>query len=752
MTLPASRARTVFRACVVSAIRDGEALMPQLCEAARAGLAQDEADGRELWQRQLAADAQRQLARHEVQLVKAYPLALLEAFADGPAKPRAATGAQDSGIDFGELALVDDADVQAQVELARAQQLAQHATEAALAELDALVSSAQGLPSVQAERNPLRPENYVRALQRVVADTGVDDTLRQRWMAHMREALARLLVGQYQRAAAMLREQGVQPVGYAPAVRAPVAAAWGGATGAHGYPPTTGWSAGPEASIWAGMSSVAPLAAQAEEALLTVNLLQQMLTGGAEPAWPGGPHTASGPPSVPGQRAIDDLAQLEMLVGRLAGTSGAGPAAALAASSLSSADQAALGVVSRMMDNIARDERLPVPMQHAVQRLAPALHQLVRHDTGFFHDEGHPARRLLDELTERSLTFADPQAPDFQRFMRQVDEAIAYLAEARIDNARPFARALRALHRAWDEQDRKLRQWQEARAQRERRALLAERISASFRRLQQAQAARPEVLAFVTGPWAQAVARAQLDGDTGEKGASELMALAPLLLACGTPAAGGNAQALSVSVGRALPVVEQALRASGQSGEAVAQMLQRLRDWLEFSSRQPQAQDQGAACPGAISTPASATQAGAHLVAPQASGALAGATDDPVPQQPGDSALPTAEAQRGDAAAGSQRSGGATDEAAGAPAPVGATEAAGTLQAESAPQAPVLALELGQWFELGGERGSVRRQLTWVSPNRSLFLFTGIDGSSQSMTRRMIDRLVAERRFRPASA
>ena len=38
----------------------------------------------------------------------------------------------------------------------------------------------------------------------------------------------------------------------------------------------------------------------------------------------------------------------------------------------------------------------------------------------------------------------------------------------------------------------------------------------------------------------------------------------------------------------------------------------------------------------------------------------------------------------------------------------------------------------------------VRTQLTWVSPHNTLFLFTGADGSTQSMTRRMRDKLTAE--------
>jgi hypothetical protein len=38
----------------------------------------------------------------------------------------------------------------------------------------------------------------------------------------------------------------------------------------------------------------------------------------------------------------------------------------------------------------------------------------------------------------------------------------------------------------------------------------------------------------------------------------------------------------------------------------------------------------------------------------------------------------------------------------------------------------------------------VRTQLTWASPNGTLFLFTSPDGSTQSMTRRMRDKLAGE--------
>jgi hypothetical protein len=50
--------------------------------------------------------------------------------------------------------------------------------------------------------------------------------------------------------------------------------------------------------------------------------------------------------------------------------------------------------------------------------------------------------------------------------------------------------------------------------------------------------------------------------------------------------------------------------------------------------------------------------------------------------------------------------------------------------------------------ELRNERQQLRTRLTWVSPQQSLFLFTAADGSTQSMTRRMRDKLVAKGQLR----
>lgn len=51
-------------------------------------------------------------------------------------------------------------------------------------------------------------------------------------------------------------------------------------------------------------------------------------------------------------------------------------------------------------------------------------------------------------------------------------------------------------------------------------------------------------------------------------------------------------------------------------------------------------------------------------------------------------------------------------------------------------------LAIGDWVNIIGAHGTVRTQLTWLSPRRTLFLFTQADGSTQSMTSRMVSRLL----------
>lgn len=772
--------RNVFRACVVTAVRESEALMAQLIEATRTALTSEEAETRNVTQRDTASDALRLLTQHEATLVKAYPMALLEIFAEGPAgtKPRQS---DPTGMDFGELSLVDDAQVQAQVELSRAQQVALHTTDAALSELNGLVSAAQGLPRVQPERNPLRPENYIRALQQVITETAVPADVREAWMQHMRSLLGTELVGAYQRAAQALREHGIEPVGYgmAPAPGARSAPPGGGsgygvayADGMYGGGGSMGGYGTPSAygapSVYGALQSAyghsgmgGAVDAGVQEALLTVGILRQMLAGGGDPyaavhmvpvasghaapisSYHAGPPVHAGHASyndypVAAAEALEDIAQLERLVGRLAqsqpaqasrsallGTQrskyGAGYAgAAGVAGSASGADPAAASreVVARMVENIAQDSRLLPPVQRAVQDLEPAICQLVQHDPRFFSDSEHPARRLLDELTQRSLAFAAEDAPGFSRFMRLTNEVVSHLASCEITSAAPFETVLKALQTAWDAQEKKiqaLRQAQEEQLlQTEQRQMLSDKIAAGIRALSGVEQVPEDVMNFAAGPWAEVVALAQIsntDKNTDDPGG--YVALVSDLFWSVQP---DLARADPARLRTMVPALLQTLRTGMQSidyplaksNALLARLLNLHRSFLAVPEKAP-------------GRPARPTRPPLPQHAPLL-------PDSPVQTQPQTQQLMQS-AEAADSAAAPMNS-------AALPLPVELEEQ----------------FVVGAWIELITNRRKVRTQLTWTSPHNTLFLFTAADGSTQSMTRRMRDKLAADGTLRVISA
>jgi hypothetical protein len=57
-------------------------------------------------------------------------------------------------------------------------------------------------------------------------------------------------------------------------------------------------------------------------------------------------------------------------------------------------------------------------------------------------------------------------------------------------------------------------------------------------------------------------------------------------------------------------------------------------------------------------------------------------------------------------------------------------------------------LPLGCWVEMLSNDQWVRTQLTWASPHGTLYLFTGVLGTTQSMTRRSRDQLLASGKLR----
>lgn len=677
MSVPVFNSQPVLQACVLEAVQHSPALLAQLLAAASQSLSdQAQSSSASASARQQAGDALPLLQAHEPTLHRAYPLALLECFAQdrmpgsGSTSPRSSSAAI---LDLDSLSLVDEKEHHAQVELQRAQEQVTHATDAVLAELNALVSAAQGLPRVQVERNPLRPENYLRALQRVLNEcTDVSAAVRETWMQHLLPALGVALREVYQQTSQILRQQGIVPVGYGVA--------------SSRYASQYGPSSRSADLADSAQASLNAQAAQAQEDALTASILHQLLQGGADP------YSTSSPTwELPGGSTL---------------YSGMSP--------LHPAVQAAQ-VVAQMMDNIAQDGRLLPAVRQILQGMEPAIGQLAGHDATFFSNPQHPARRLLDEVTERSLALGADNTPAWSRFIALLQQINRYLAQQDTRQSAPFATALQTLEQTcaqWAQQD-KLPPVAPttAVAQPSPYQRLSQEVAANIRKLPNTGSVPTDIMQFATGPWAQVIAKAQLaQPDSRDGDPHGYLALVPLLFWSVRPGiAIDERRQITQAVPEMLHTLQHGLIRFGYPAQETDRFLARLQQL----HRQTLAN-----APPAVPSSHAGMEARPPAPAVQAS---------PDVDIELDIELESAH--------------GIPPELEAIPNP--------------APPAVVVAhgdFPMGTWFELQSNRQVMRTQLTWASPKGTLFLFTGLDGSTQSMTRRIRDRLLTEGTLRPLPA
>src|SRR5690349_12941568 len=139
-----------------------------------------------------------------------------------------------------------------------------------------------------------------------------------------------------------------------------------------------------------------------------------------------------------------------------------------------------LEVVHLMVDQLARDPRLVPAVRDVVRELEPPLLRLALVDPRFFSDRSHPARQLLEQVTQRSLAWTSAEEPGFAGFMEGLQQATEALLDARSSGPETFEIALHALEEAWDEAQPRSRRNKEravrALMRAEQRNLLAERL------------------------------------------------------------------------------------------------------------------------------------------------------------------------------------------------------------------------------------------------------------------------------------
>ena len=696
-------------------------------------------------------EARQQLVRLASVMAERYPDALRKALDEDTAQGEDKPTRSLFTVNFDDLELMDEAQINDSVERARARQVLVTAVEGPLADLDALVCAAQGLPRVQPEHNPLRPDVFLQALQSVVSQMQVTPQVRHDWMGLMAQALGAELRSLYLAQIDQLKQSGVKPVGYA--MRQ--------ATGEVVYvaPAEAGVSPG-----FAADNDLYVASTSAGDPLLTLDRLRRLLLGEFnDAAAPAETHTPANdseesfadrfarefedpaqglphidPPAtdfamtVPAAfEALQEMNQVGQMMERLGtprtpAASGAdGHSAAAQRAQVQGLGQAlSMEVVALMVDNIARDTRLPWPVQQFIRALEPALMQLALSDPRFFSHKEHAARRLLQDITDRSQAFNSPEAPGFQSFMRSLMHIAGPLATATIESADDFEQVLQQLHAKWAEKDQALRQERqraiEALQHAEQRHLLAAQISRELWLLPSMGKVPDAISRFLLGPWAQVMAEARLSAKPGTTDPGRYQELVEALIWSVQPElTRANTGQLARLLPKLLPKLREGLASidyPADRTEAVFELLTQLH--------------QQAFTPGPrVAAPAPAAPVTA---APMATPAAEPA--QPAPLDDDDPWVAPSEARESGYIDISQ-----------SPESEGAASAPEATPSNAAPlQLPASTITVGTWVNLQVAGQWERTQLSWIGSHGNLFLFTSASGRTQSMTLRLLDRLLQQ--------
>lgn len=609
-------------------------------------------------------------------------------------------GKDDNGAEvlrFEDLKLFEDADLDQSIEIARAQQEVSLAVDDVLPAFDARVSTLLGWRTIQPGLNPLRPDVFVRALQACLSVFVADARVRESLIAPAAGLLGVNLRTVYRELSDWLMATGVEPA-------VPV--------GGH---------------VQAGRHGTSEASDKVSRTMLTLDRLRRLLAGDFHPAAPPRRdflHTV--PASLV---ALQDLKQVDALVQRLeqrpAPLSEAlvpdpvQPASADATPRLG--HQLGAEVVRLMFDNLAHDPRLLAPLKEQLGAMQSAVQRLAREDSRFFSDRTHPARQLLDVITQRSLAFTSEADDGWQRFMATVRDAAQWLTSKVVD-ADVVGELIDHLQAEWDRQDQAsvARNAEAARAleHAERRHLLAQELAGEFESLMDGLDVPDFVRDFLRGSWPQVVAEARLtalDGATDPYGYRAVVDDLIWSVQKSTSRRGRAARLMQMIPGL-IGKLRDGLARSGYPPELTERFFEglgalhhaALKDGRDATA-QAAAQ---AAADAAEAAPSQFADSGMHSVDPW----IAGHEAQESGYVGGDSVMPE------DAALAAH-----ADDA----APVGAA-----------------GLALGTWVELMVDGQWLRVQLTWATPHATLFMFTSLTGTAHSMSRRTLERLRAQGQMR----
>ncbi len=694
------------------------------------------------------------------------------------------------------FSLVEDADVTQAIESSRLLQQILPRVEQTLAELDSLISSAQGLANVRPELNPLRPEIFARVLQDIMAGSHSDAATLALWIKHLAGPLAQEIQKIYGRVIHLLELAHVQAAHYRVLQTPAGKAGQGTASGKAGEDAQKG--DGSSGSGWKQPSQYADLSNYE----IRDELFQEFLFHGGSHAQQGlaPSYYATVEKELSSLRAAPDSAAAELhdagpaeeersykalaavdrparhvdvsspLSPKVWGSYGRSRERAIVRTQLKKeATQVGqvlgLEVVRKLVNQVAQDPRLLVPVREAIVALEPSLLRLAMVDPRFFSDERHAGRRLMERVAQRSFKYNDEYSAEFAGFFGALTRAFNELNALAIGDARPFATVLARLEQAWDEQDQaefasrhkvlKALHFAEERQER------ADQIAFDMSSRSDLDNVPGVVLDFLFGPWSLAMAHARLTDQRNQIDPEGFGSVVPDLLwsvkrdvTLKRPARLIDMiPGLLEKLHTGLDMLGQAPQENEKFFESLMKLHRPVLKLRRLKSRRD-AEESGAVALEPEELPATPEQrrakaagqpwlgrdeldaAGFEDTLPTAPGELEAMGEEaavPAPVEAGRDSAPASLSAHWPAAAGDSTTG-----------------TAGVSSQEA--QAILMRLRTGQWVDLYSKHNWLRAQLIWASTKATLFMFLSHGGQPHSMTRRSCEKLIMQRWLRPVDA
>ena len=719
------------------------------------------------------------------------------------ASTRASTGTSMSAhLSHDTFSLVADADVSQAIEYTRLLQQVLPTVEHSLAELNKLISTVQGLSNVRPDLNPLRLEAFAQELHALILAAQVEPSIASLWLRYLAEPLGRELKRIYERLVNQLELAHVQGASYR-VLQTPVSAARSSAdskragtgTGSHGSRgegPESGYVSDEpmvrRPSQYADLSNdelrdelfqdflfhdggnadqgLAPAYyATIEEELAALKAApDSALAALAQPRSAPQPDDQSMPVPDRPQRAVDERSQLSPQVW---GAYGRPKERAIVRTQLKKEAKRVgqvlgLEVVRKLVNQVAQDPRLLVPVREAIVALEPSLLRLAMVDSHFFSDESHAGRRLMEHVAQRSFKYNDEFSPEFAAFFEPVTHAFNELNRRTIADAQPFAMVLATLESGWDEQDQLEAENRgnvlQALHFAEVRQTQSEQIASDMSLRSDLDKVPGLVLDFLFGPWALAMAHARLIDTRHQVDPLGFGSVVPdLLWSVKREVTLKQPAKLIEMIPRLLGKLHAGLELLGRDPHESAPFFEGLmklhRPVLKLRRMKSQcdAEESGAMPLEPEDLPATPAQrqvqaaahpwlgrddldaAGFEDTQPTAPGELAPLEEEEKEEEKSEdllaaAAVPAAAAELPEAAAPATT-----------PTTIPLTEAEQTL----------LGLQTGHWVDLYSKRRWLRAQLIWVSTQGTLFMFMSQGGQPHSMTKRSCVRLIRQRLLRP---